>query len=609
MLRFHNPNCYNENENMNQILRGIDFIIRPGNPGAVAVHFHGAQGGTIQDVAVDAGGDGLGGQGGGVPALAGFLGAVGAGGSFVNVLVRGGRYGILARSGGDSESSSAVAGSTFLRQHVSAVHWQGQQSLVLVGTRIDQPAAGAAGAAVATTPGPGDDNHPGASPIVLVDCQVTCGSGGAGGVTSAATNDVVVDAGSSVFLHNVYARSCAALLRQRPLLLPALAGAGAWSVAHDVSYSVDDGDNVMGVAYVDGARHVAWRVGNVEAPSAPPPPDLLSQHVWNETAFPAFDAIATPGAGSGADDVDGVHADECASACGAAGDGAADDTAALQHCLDTCDAVVLPRGRYRISATLHMRDGGALVGLSPTHSQIIAGDAMPPSTPLLRTSTSRNTLAFVGLVTFWHIQNGSTLDWRAVDGRSIWRSNYETRVPACTWWNNYGRGLGDAPGTAYGVPPACKPPLPLLAPKSHVRGGGLFFNFVSDADVCLTGPGYRHLLVTAADPAEVAAAATTGAAAATTAGGRLRFYGMNLEHAMGEANAEVRGATQGIDIYGLKIEGSNTILWARDAADVNLWGLGGGADAFPIGNGTRYYPDGFAPYTPALFRIERTMPY
>ena len=47
-----------------------------------------------------------------------------------------------------------------------------------------------------------------------------------------------------------------------------------------------------------------------------------------------------------------------------------DDTAALQGCLDKHAEVFLPKGLFRISKTLSMRPGGAIVGLSQTHSVI-----------------------------------------------------------------------------------------------------------------------------------------------------------------------------------------------------------------------------------------------
>ena len=82
---------------------------------------------------------------------------------------------------------------------------------------------------------------------------------------------------------------------------------------------------------------------------------------------------------------------------------------------------------------------------------------------------------------------------------------------------------------------------------------------------------------------------------------RLRIYELNLEHAMSEANMELENARH-VDIFGLKCEGSNTILWMRDSRDVQLKGFGPAADAFP---NTSYYPADFRPYPPSIIRLER----
>ena len=82
---------------------------------------------------------------------------------------------------------------------------------------------------------------------------------------------------------------------------------------------------------------------------------------------------------------------------------------------------------------------------------------------------------------------------------------------------------------------------------------------------------------------------------------RLRIYELNLEHAMSEANMELQHAKH-VDIFGLKCEGSNTILWVRDSQDVQLKGFGPAADAFP---NTSYYPSDFLPYPPSILRLER----
>jgi len=162
---------------------------------------------------------------------------------------------------------------------------------------------------------------------------------------------------------------------------------------------------------------------------------------------------------------------------GAAGDGTTDDTAALQGCLDKHAEVFLPKGLFRISNTLTMRPGGAIVGLSQTHSVIApaSGGFAAVGAPLLRTPPGAAvTIAFVGLVTWWHIPAVFTLDWQAKQG--LWRSNYMSRVCECMWLSDYG-----SPNAAHGKlgtwPPSnCTQGVNLTVPKTQIRGTGKFFN-------------------------------------------------------------------------------------------------------------------------------------
>ena len=82
----------------------------------------------------------------------------------------------------------------------------------------------------------------------------------------------------------------------------------------------------------------------------------------------------------------------------------------------------------------------------------------------------------------------------------------------------------------------------------------------------------------------------------------LCFYQFNPEHAQGEANAEVRNA-RNVSFYGIKSESNYVVLWIRDSDDVNVYGYGGNGAAFEYSTS---YPAGFEPYTPSLFRVERT---
>jgi len=559
VLKFTMPLSYGENENMNQMLRGLDFELRKGNPGAVAVHFHGAQGCTIQDVNVEAGGS-----------LAGFYGFVGAGGSFVNVAVNQGRFGVLVRDC-ESEAGAALASSIFTNQTESGISWLGQSSMTIVGTTVRQ------GLLPLGPPIQCHTNWDGGSgQLVLVDSFLECGGDGSG---------VAVTTKYSFYAHNTYVKGCSSLLQGSPSLAN-----GRWNNISDASFAINTDPrslNIMEVAYINGLRRPGWNIHQSKPlPYNMEPPIASAQqtHSWN-ASFPSLD------------DPRAVNAMD---QCGAIGDGAADDTAALQSCLDAHLIVLLPRGRFRITRSIELRNGGILLGLSPTHSQIIAASNDPVSLkaeatkgwPMVKTSTGFNAVAYVGITSFWHLPGVTTMLWLSQDSESLWLSNYETRVPECLWWDDYRRFNSTALG--YGPRPACKPPVALNQPKTVVQGAGRFFNFVNDDDIALTGVKYRHLIVSDAD--------------GTNGGGRLRFYGLNLEHAQGEACAEI-ASKRGIDIYGLKIEGSNPILWVHDSEDFNLWGLGGSSDAWPLANGTAYYPSKFEPYPASLFRVERTTKY
>ncbi len=62
---------------------------------------------------------------------------------------------------------------------------------------------------------------------------------------------------------------------------------------------------------------------------------------------------------------------------GAKGDGATDDTEAIQTAIDTHRVVFFPAGRYRVSDTVQLRTDTVLVGLSPITTQIALRDHAP----------------------------------------------------------------------------------------------------------------------------------------------------------------------------------------------------------------------------------------
>ncbi len=99
---------------------------------------------------------------------------------------------------------------------------------------------------------------------------------------------------------------------------------------------------------------------------------------------------------------------------GAVGNGKADDTAALQRALDTCQAVYLPQGTYRVTDTLFLREGGALFGFNPISTQLVLDENSPAwagiGSPKALLETSRGG---------WQLVNGIGIDTAARNPRAV----------------------------------------------------------------------------------------------------------------------------------------------------------------------------------------------
>ncbi len=91
---------------------------------------------------------------------------------------------------------------------------------------------------------------------------------------------------------------------------------------------------------------------------------------------------------------------------GVKGDGKSDDTAALQHLIDTESIVYLPSGHYRLTDTLRLRADTVLVGLHPSTTQLDLADntagfdgAGAPKPMLLAPLGGRTIVRGIGLFT------------------------------------------------------------------------------------------------------------------------------------------------------------------------------------------------------------------
>jgi hypothetical protein len=105
---------------------------------------------------------------------------------------------------------------------------------------------------------------------------------------------------------------------------------------------------------------------------------------------------------------------------GAKGDGATDDTAALQKAIDSHRVLYLPTGFYVVSDTLKLKPDTVLIGLHPALAQLVIPDGNPghvgvgPVKPILETPKGGdNIVSGIGLFTGRVNPRASALLWRS----------------------------------------------------------------------------------------------------------------------------------------------------------------------------------------------------
>ena len=105
---------------------------------------------------------------------------------------------------------------------------------------------------------------------------------------------------------------------------------------------------------------------------------------------------------------------------GAVGDGETDDTAAIQKAVDENDAVFFPEGWYRITNTIKLRDGNALIGLHPFSTQLILAESTPAFSgfgspvPMVETSEGGdNIFTGIGICTGGYNKRAVGMKWMA----------------------------------------------------------------------------------------------------------------------------------------------------------------------------------------------------
>lgn len=104
---------------------------------------------------------------------------------------------------------------------------------------------------------------------------------------------------------------------------------------------------------------------------------------------------------------------------GATGDGGTDDTAALQHAIDTHHVLYFPMGLYRIRTTLHLKPDSVLIGLTPSATVLILNENDPnfvgegAPIPLIESSTEgHEIITGIGVFTSDVAPRAAGIVWR-----------------------------------------------------------------------------------------------------------------------------------------------------------------------------------------------------
>jgi hypothetical protein len=544
--------------NFNQLFKGIDVTIGAGNPGANGVQLAGAQGSSIQDSTITVG-----------SGYAGVVGGAGAGGSHAMVTVIGGKVGMDYTV---SLNTPSVIGATLIGQTIAAISYDGLEAASVVGTTI-KPAKGAVALLVTSTNSKWGE-------VSVVDSRIELDATDPPAAAFVTTR--------SLYLRNVYVKGSAALIKGGPALQPT-----GWNEVHEfvggmpIPGKIDDCNPTQMPVYVNGVRSVS-QLSNITATTAPPS-NLTSQHSWGEETFPSLDMR---GAVSAMD-------------YGALGDGLHDDTAAIQKALDQPGAVVLlPKGFYRVSATLTMPKGGAvaLIGVARHLSVLMpvtggVGTLTKPA-PVLHVSNpdERIVVSMFSIALWEHLANTYALQFDNHHLRSTYRQNYFYRTTECLYGTlPNGTIVNGRPTQKPEGPIPCRPSAVLHQPLNVITGSMMAYNFENE-DFLYEAPEYRHMLV-----------------ADTQTTDRVHFYQANFEHSMSEANMEVRDSRGAVRIYSYKSEGEwrdlyshggrhnpDICIWIRNATNVHVYSLGG--NMRPPATGSKY-PAGYAQYPPSLFRL------
>jgi hypothetical protein len=498
------------NSSYSQMLVNIDIDIGENNPGAVGVRNRAAQGSSIQDVMINA-----------THGLKGLEGGAGSGGSHHHVTVIGGEIGVDLT---EAQPAPTISGFSLIGQRKTALQYTGMETLSMVGCVIKNSGRGP------LIIGQGTPGIPHTGEITMADSVIIFETPGEN--TAFAMN-------RSLYLNNVYIKNALYLADTDGKKVSLESG---WNQIREYAQGVDLSHmtyHYISAPYVNGVQESALITVN---PGVEPPPDITLKHIW-----PAAPSWETPGAVNVKDQP-----------WGAAGDGIADDTDALQKAIDAHEIVFVPKGVYRITRTLNLQPDTKLIGISEKFSIIAAriktpffADAKNPR-PMIATADTAEAgtmLAFIGTYAPSELTGVCDLLWRS-GGSSVVRSYHASHKPS----------------VGYGAPSAPYDENISAQVLITGHGGGRWYNWYQEGHGMVYGkdeqdPRFRQMVI-------------------SNTCGPISFYQMNPEGSESYARVEIIKAAE-VNIYGLKSEGNQLVVFARDSGCVRIFGYGGNASALP----------------------------
>jgi hypothetical protein len=471
-----------------QRIQGIEIHCGSANAGAIGLFFRAAQNSYIQDVNIIATG-----------AFAGFYGipsrtSAGA----ANIKVEGGQYGIYLP---DYDAGSIIVGAVLHHQVIEAIHTENFAPISVVGFDIIKDN----GPVISLIKGSGSKGT-----MNLLDGRVKIVKGGA-----AFDNPD----GRNLYIRNVYVTGSDELIATQGSITKA---SGTWKHIAEFSHNAGQGKSFN---LINGKiNNEAYK--SIENNASPPPPDLLSRHIWR--ALPSFEDLGIINA----------------AAFGATGDDKSDDTKAIQGAIDKASTdpiangrVFLPKGLYYIRQTLNLHDNSMLFGVATHLTWIITHSRWRPSelTPMIQTVDDAKASTYLGNLSLqYELSKEGDCQFNPLH----WRAGRNSMVMGVF---TYAGGPG-------------KKTLERQEFRITDNGGGRWYFMGFHQHKGTAHPNYRALYIDG----------TTEP---------LWFYGLNIEHVKADYQAEIRNA-KNIRIFGPKVEGSARVMRIHNTTNLALYGAG-----------------------------------